>query len=220
MGVFTAIYLGLNYFGGEFGRNLLYPIRVFVTFLHELGHAAGALLTGGKVESIVIEPNTGGMTTTLNGNRPITIAGGYIGSALFGNIMVYIGAKQPRLVKPLLGLVIAVLLVTGFVWYKSVFTTFVLCAFAGVLFWAGFKTRYGREILIFLGLASVIYILQDTAYGPSSDLAQFEREMRFFPARGWMLIWFFGAIGMLLLNLKLILGRKPDAPLPRSIKTR
>lgn len=220
MGIFTAIYLGLSYFGSETGRNLLYPIRVFVTFLHEFGHAAGALLIGGTVESIIIEPNAGGMTTTLGGNRPITIAGGYIGSALFGNIMVYVGAKRPRLVKPMTGLIIAILLITGIVWYKTVFTAVMLFLFAGGLFFAGFKSRMGREVLIFLGLASVIYILQDTAYGPSSDLAQFAREMRFIPAPGWMLIWFAIAIGILLLNLKLLLGAKPDVPLPRAIKTR
>lgn len=207
----TLLYVGLSYFGEAFGRNALYPVRVFVTFLHEFGHAAGALLTGGSVESIEIEPNTAGVTTSIGGNLAVILAGGYIGSALFGNILFYIGAKKPRLVKPVLALVIFAMLVTGFVWYTSVFTTAVLLAFAGFLFWVGFKTKYGRDCLMALGLASVIYILQDTAYGPSSDLAGFEREMRFIPARGWMLLWFAVAAGLLALNLKLLLGLDPES---------
>jgi len=212
MCIATALYLGLNYFGGEVGRSLLYPIRVFVTFLHEFGHGAGALITGGSVESIEIEPNGGGVTTSIGGNLPVILLGGYIGSALFGNILFYIGAKRPKWVKPVLGLMIVAMLVTAFVWYISVFTTAILCGFALALFLIGFKTPFGREVLLFLGLASVIYILQDTAYGPSSDLAQFEREMRFIPARGWMLLWFGIAVGILLLNLKLLFGLSRDAP--------
>jgi len=200
----TAAYFGLTYFGGEIGWKLLYPIRIFVTFLHEFGHAIGALITGGSVEAVRIHANGGGMTTTLDGNLAVILIGGYIGSALFGNILFYIGAKQTRLVKPVMALLILALLVTAFVWFNSVFTTLVLVIFAAILFWIGFKTSYGRDILMLLGLASVIYIIQDTAAGPSSDLKAFEREMVFLPAKLWMYIWLAVAIGLIALNLKLL----------------
>ena len=45
----TGVYFGLSSFGGLLGWKILYPIRLFVTFLHEFGHAAGALITGGAV---------------------------------------------------------------------------------------------------------------------------------------------------------------------------
>jgi len=200
----TAAYFGLTYFGGEIGWKLLYPIRIFVTFLHEFGHAIGALITGGSVEAVRIHANGGGMTTTLDGNLAVILIGGYIGSALFGNILFYIGAKQTRLVKPVMALLILALLVTAFVWFNSVFTTLVLVIFAAILFWIGFKTSYGRDILMLLGLASVIYIIQDTAAGPSSDLKAFEREMVFLPAKLWMYIWLAVALGLIALNLKLL----------------
>jgi len=200
----TAAYFGLTYFGGEIGWKLLYPIRIFVTFLHEFGHAIGALITGGSVEAVRIHANGAGMTTTLDGNLAVILIGGYIGSALFGNILFYIGAKQTRLVKPVMALLILALLVTAFVWFNSVFTTLVLVIFAAILFWIGFKTSYGRDILMLLGLASVIYIIQDTAAGPSSDLKAFEREMVFLPAKLWMYIWLAVALGLIALNLKLL----------------
>ncbi len=218
----TAIYLGLSFFGGRTGWHLLYPIRIFVTFLHEFGHAAGAVLTGGKVLSVELLPGAGGggATWSSGGFRPVVIMGGYLGSAIFGNILFYIAAKKPSWSKPVLGILIAAMVLTAVIWYKSVFTTAILFAYASALFFIGFKTRFGRDILMLLGIASVIYILQDTAIGPSGDLAQFEANMKFIPARGWMLIWFCVAAGFLALNLKLLLGAKPDEPLPRAIKTR
>ena len=72
------------------------------------------------------------------------------------------------------------------------------------LFLAGFKTKFGREILMFLGLISVIYIIQDTASGPSLDLRAFEEELRFFPAKLWMFIWLAIALGILALNLRML----------------
>ena len=205
--LFAALYLGLSYFGGIGGWRLLYPIRLFVTFLHEFGHALGAILTGGDVLSVRIDPNAGGATTTTGGSRPVILMGGYIGSAIFGNILFFIGAKSDRLVKPILTLVIVAMLATGFIWFNSVFTTAVLIGFSAALLFIGFKTPFGDEVLMFLGLVSVIYIIQDTGTGPSSDLKMFEREM-WLPAKVWMFVWLGIALGLIALNLKLMFGMK------------
>lgn len=213
--LFAAAYLALSYFGGIWGWRILYPIRLFVTFLHEFGHALGAIVTGGDVLGVRIDPNAGGTTTTTGGNRPVIIIGGYIGSAIFGNILFFIGAKSERLVKPVLALVIVAMLATGFIWFNSVFTTAVLIGFSGALLFIGFKTRFGDEVLMFLGLVSVIYIIQDTGTGPSSDLKQFEREM-WLPAKVWMFVWLGIALALIALNLKLMFGMKkrlkPEKP--------
>ena len=96
MVIITGFYLALYYFGGLVGWRILYPIRLFVTFLHEFGHAAGAIITGGEVRHIRIDPNAGGVTQSAGGSRAITIMGGYIGSAIFGNALVYIGARKEK----------------------------------------------------------------------------------------------------------------------------
>ena len=210
--IITAIYFGLSTYGGLFGWKILYPIRLFVTFLHEFGHAAGALMTGGAVEYIEIETNSAGVTSTFNGNASVILMGGYIGSAIFGNLLFYIGARRHSWVKPTLVLVIAAMLITGFIWYNSIFTTLVLCGFSAVLFLVGFKTKYGREILMLLGLASIIYIIQDFNVGPSSDLAAMERELKFIPAKVWMYIWLAIVIAILALNLKMLFSAKTITP--------
>jgi hypothetical protein len=210
--IITAIYFGLSTYGGLLGWQILYPIRLFVTFLHEFGHAAGALMTGGAVEYIEIETNSAGVTSTFNGNTSVILMGGYIGSAIFGNLLFYIGARRHNWVKPTLVLVIAAMLITGFIWYNSMFTTLVLCGFSAILFLVGFKTKYGREILMLLGLASIIYIIQDFNVGPSSDLAAMERELKYISAKVWMYIWLAIVIAILALNLKMLFSAKMTAP--------
>lgn len=46
-----GLYLVVKHFV-PYGAFLLYPLVLLVTFLHELGHAALALLTGGDVHGI------------------------------------------------------------------------------------------------------------------------------------------------------------------------
>jgi|GEM_PF-6865109 len=43
------------------------------------------------------------------------------------------------------------MVLTAVIWYKSVFTTAIIFAYAGALFFIGFKTRFGRDILMLLG---------------------------------------------------------------------
>lgn len=215
----TAIYFGLSTYGGLLGWKILYPIRLFVTFLHEFGHAAGALITGGAVEYIAIEPNSAGVTSTFNGNRSVILMGGYIGSAIFGNLLFYIGARRHKWVRPTLVLVISAMLITGFIWYNTLFTTAVLCGFSALLFIVGFKTNYGREILMLLGLASIIYIIQDFNVGPSSDLAQMERELKYISAKIWMYIWLGIVLAILALNLKMLFSTRTSEPKKTSTPT-
>jgi hypothetical protein len=52
IGIFAAILLvGSNFIGL---RTLLYPVRLVAVALHEFGHAAVAVLSGARLESVVI----------------------------------------------------------------------------------------------------------------------------------------------------------------------
>ena len=55
-----AIYLALVFLGGDIGKTILYPIHLLVTFLHELGHALGALITGGSVLALQVNEDGSG----------------------------------------------------------------------------------------------------------------------------------------------------------------
>ena len=73
---------------------LLAPFKIFVVFIHETGHALAALLTGGRVLSMVVTPWQSGYVESLGGNALIIASAGYIGSALFGGIMLSLSGRK------------------------------------------------------------------------------------------------------------------------------
>ena len=201
----------MKFYGGDIGRRILYPITLLVTFLHEFGHGIGAVITGGWVEEIQINKDGSGWTRSVGGSRAVTIMGGYLGSAIFGNLLFYVGAKAQRFVKPMLILLVISMLVTVLYWFNSLFTKGVLIGFSIVLGFIALKTNFGREVLMFIGLASIIYIIQDFNVGPRSDLKAYAEVMIILPAVAWMYIWLGIAVILFLFNLRLLFRDTADS---------
>lgn len=200
-----AVYFGLTYYGGDIGHKLLYPIRMLVTFLHEFGHAFGAIITGGSVANLEIRPDGSGVCWTAGGSRAVILMGGYIGSAIFGNLLFYIGTRNnPTLAKVTTYVLAGIMVFVGLVWFTSLFTTGMLFLFALALFFIATKTNFDSDILMFFGLASILYIIQDFNVGPSSDLAQYADLFVIVPAGMWMYIWLGIALLLFFYNVRLI----------------
>ena len=210
--IVIAVYIGLEYFGGDIGKKILYPIHLLVTFLHELGHALGAVLTGGKVLSIEIDPDTSGRTRSAGGWFGVILMGGYIGSALLGNIIFYIGARKQKWAEATIAVLCAAMVFSGIYWYSDGFTLGFLVAFALGLYAFSRFTNFEQEILMFLGLASILYIIQDFRVGPSSDLEAYAKHMVILPKVAWMYIWLGIAILLCLLNLRMIIKNGAKNP--------
>jgi hypothetical protein len=70
---------------------VLWPFKMLTIAFHEFGHAFAAKLTGGKVESISLDPKEGGKTTFRGGKRAITLPAGYLGSSLIGALLTFCG---------------------------------------------------------------------------------------------------------------------------------
>jgi len=71
---------------------LLYPFKLFTTWVHECGHALMTVLLGGRVTSITIEPDTSGLTRSLvpvgRVARGLVASSGYLGAAVVGCLLV------------------------------------------------------------------------------------------------------------------------------------
>lgn len=72
---------------------LTYPFRLFVTFIHEGGHALAALLTGNSVRSLSVAMDTSGLTETYvaQGSWPSQMfisSAGYLGAMVFGALLL------------------------------------------------------------------------------------------------------------------------------------
>ncbi len=74
-----------------FAELLTYPFRIFVTFIHEGGHALAALLTGNSVASLSVAMNASGETYTTNGgllSQIFVSSAGYVGAAAYGALLL------------------------------------------------------------------------------------------------------------------------------------
>jgi lysylphosphatidylglycerol synthetase-like protein (DUF2156 family) len=74
-----------------FADVLTYPFRIFVTFIHEGGHALAAVLTGNSVESLSVAMNGEGLTYTTTGgllSQLFISSAGYIGAVVFGALLL------------------------------------------------------------------------------------------------------------------------------------
>lgn len=71
---------------------LTYPFQIFVTFIHEGGHALAALLTGQSVESLSVATDGSGLTiSTGQGglfSRMFVMSAGYLGAMTFGALLL------------------------------------------------------------------------------------------------------------------------------------
>lgn len=74
-----------------FAEILSYPFRIFVTFIHEGGHAIAALLTGNSVQSLSVAMNGSGETYTTQGrwfSQMFVSSAGYIGAMTYGALLL------------------------------------------------------------------------------------------------------------------------------------
>src|SRR3954471_7093801 len=76
-----------------FAEFLTYPFRIFVTFIHEGGHALAALLTGNKVASLSVAVDTSGETYTTQGgilSQILVSSAGYLGAMAYGALLLFL----------------------------------------------------------------------------------------------------------------------------------
>ncbi|MDA0711672.1 MAG: M50 family metallopeptidase [bacterium] len=69
----------------------LKPFRVFVVWIHEMGHAAATILTGGQVSELRVRWNESGHVISTGGIRVLISSAGYVGAACVGALLIYAG---------------------------------------------------------------------------------------------------------------------------------
>ncbi len=188
LSIVLVMYLLDRFYPAQFSL-LFYPVMILVTFFHELGHALFAVLSGGDVHNMVINMDGSGMTTTSGGSESLTIIGGYLGSAIFGNLMVYAGAKGNSTSNIFAFIMIFIFMIATLFWISSIFALFWAIGYT-ICFYVLSKWKFLLSyVLMCIGLLSTIHILQDFRVGPSSDLEAYEQTVGIFPASIWMYIW-------------------------------
>nr|WP_321406622.1 M50 family metallopeptidase [uncultured Carboxylicivirga sp.] len=173
-----------------YGNFVLYPITLLVTIFHETGHALFALITGGSVHGIQINNDGSGYAMVAGGWSLLVIPGGYIGSALWGNLILFVALYKEKYIKWVLYLIMAVLIFSAIVWFNSIGSTVLLLVFAALFFWLSKACKTIQVYsLLAVGATALFYIILDFKGGPSSDLAQFTKLLPFLPQFLWAVVW-------------------------------
>jgi hypothetical protein len=119
-------------------------------------------------------------------------------------VLFRIGARHHRLAQGTLITMAVLMALVGLIWFESFISTGILWAFAASLVFFALKTTWDQDVLMFLGMAAVLYIIQDFNVGPSSDLAMYEKVVGLFPAQIWMYIWLAVAVLMSFWNARTV----------------
>ena len=73
---------------------VLYPLKILVVFIHETFHVLATVLTGGHVVSMVVTPWQSGYVEHMGGSPFLIASAGYVGSALFGGMMLLLSVRD------------------------------------------------------------------------------------------------------------------------------
>lgn len=224
-----------------FAEFLTYPFRIFVTFIHEGGHALAALLTGNSVASLSVAMNTSGETYTTQGGLISQIfisSAGYLGAMAFGALLLILIRKTVAARIVLLACAIYVFgltMIFGLIkplfwmngWSGIPFTLLAgIFISVGLVLIARFASaRVATFFVSFLAVQSVLNALFDlkTLFFLSSPLEQRATDaanmaqVTGIPAIFWSVVWIALALGILWFAMRLYVARRessyqPDLP--------
>lgn len=168
---------------------------MLVIAFHEFGHAFTAILTGGKVKSISLDPNEGGVTHLSGGISAITLPAGYLGSSLIGAVLIVCGfnINASKIVSIGLGACFLLTLWWGKRDWLTVLTVLLAVAFL-VGCWFINHAEALRFVVLFIGVMSSLYSIWDIGDDlifrkvNSSDASVFA-ERYGGSSRCWGVIW-------------------------------
>ena len=217
-----------------FAGVITYPIRLFVTFIHEIGHALAALATLGGVNRVALDWNGSGVTFTQGGLGLLISSAGYLTTTLYGSGLLLFLRRERNARVAAIGTGALLLLMT------ALFGGNIVAWLAGLVFGAGClllglkgKPKLVHFCMSFLAvqcLLNAFYDLRTVLYLSAFDPA-FPTDARnmsqatggFLPpvvwAAGWVLLSTVVVAGTLLVYYRSLRERAslPETALPSLI---
>lgn len=189
-----ALYFGALWFLWD--SPVIYPLKVFVVFLHEISHGMVAIATGGSIDRIVLDPAQGGACYCPGGSAFLTLSSGYLGSLGWGAAILTIGQEAPRWSRRVAGLIGALVLVLTALYLRGPFSIVFGLAFGAAMLVSARRLSLGvnRVLLTALGLTSCLYAIFDI----KSDVldrsalqsdARMLAELTGIPTEVWGILW-------------------------------
>jgi hypothetical protein len=142
---------------------VVYPLKVFVVFLHEISHGIAAVATGGSIQRITLSPRLGGACYCPGGNAFLTLSAGYLGSLAWGALILEAGRRAGRNANRVVTVLGGAMILLTVLYVRGAFGfTFGLVFGAALILAARHMAAEGNRILLtVLGLTSCLYAILD-----------------------------------------------------------
>lgn len=185
-------------------RNLINPLKLFTIGWHELCHITLAILTGGTILKVTIDPNLGGCTIVEGGHPAVILSAGYIGSTIFGGVLIMAGFDT--LVSKIMSFFIGFGLVMPLVLVRDKLTILLTVFYEALLigFWFIDHANALRWYCLFFGVMNIFYCVWDISddkyfrKSNDSDATQFALMFERIPAHVWATFWILFEIAFLI----------------------
>ena len=188
--------------GALWNTPVAYPLKIFVVFMHEVSHGLAAIATGGNIIEIQVVPQQGGHAITLGGSRFWTLTAGYLGSLIWGGLILVLAARThlDKFLSIVIGVgMIAATIIYGGNWFIRIFGI----AFGGGLVIVGWllPESINDWLLRVIGFTSCLYAILDIKSdildrsGMPSDARMLHDELTpYIPTIVWGVIWILIAV--------------------------
>lgn len=213
---------------------LLYPLRLFATFVHEGGHAIAGIISGSDVSSLTVSPDGSGEVYSIGTggfSALLVSSAGYLGTTAFGTLLLFLirfGFSARKTLYFCGGLVFALTVFFGFLApIRHLFNTvtiggFFFTVFSGLVI-SGILlsiAKYARSTIVNFTIAFItvqmllnatfdlinVFFISTTT-NMHSDAANMAAATGI-PAFIWVLIWIALSVVMISLGLRIYVIRK------------
>jgi hypothetical protein len=143
------------------GSTLLYPLTLFTTWVHEMGHGMSALIVGGDFSELVINANAGGTAWAGAAHGwpdALVAAGGLLAPPLLGAVILAT-VHGPRRARALLIFLVLAIVASLILYVRSTVGIVAMSAVAVALAWAAFgafRENPERRVLVAQFLAVIL----------------------------------------------------------------
>ncbi|MGE5181726.1 MAG: M50 family metallopeptidase [Acidobacteriota bacterium] len=154
----AAVYIVAYYV--PFGDLALYPLTLFTTWVHEMGHGLTALALGGRFDSLEIFKNAGGVAHSWAGGgwpHALVALGGLLAPPIVG-ACILATVHGPRRARMALAALAAALVASMIIWVRSATGLVAMPMVAVALAYAAVREPPERRVIIAQVLAVVLAI--------------------------------------------------------------
>jgi hypothetical protein len=132
------------------GRVLLYPLTLFATWVHEMGHGVTAILVGGSFDRLEIFADASGLARSRfpgGLSSALVSLGGLLAPPLVGCGILLL-SRSARLARALLYVLIAAMLISLVIWVRTLVGVVLLVPLAGLLWIVARKLSHGAGLFV------------------------------------------------------------------------